>query len=245
MQDKNRSELFSEIVEHRRAVRDFDTTHSMPENIVEQAMNDALLAPSSSNLQLWEMHRVKSDGVKEKLAHLCMGQGAAKTASELVVVVTRKDKWKERAKWNAEKIRSSLNGEEPNEKIKGALAYYEKLMPFAYFNDPLNITGFFKYLLLNTIGLFRPTVRRLGHTEGRIVAHKSAALAAQTFMLSVAASGYDTCPMEGVDPVRIKRLLKLPTGAEVNMVIAVGKRTSQGVYGPRLRVEANQVIQTW
>jgi nitroreductase len=37
----------------------------------------------------------------------------------------------------------------------------------------------------------------------RIVA-QSAALAAQNFMISMAAVNYDTCPMEGFDSLRVK-----------------------------------------
>ena len=38
-------------------------------------------------------------------------------------------------------------------------------------------------------------------------------------MISMAALGYDTCPMEGFDSVRLKSLLKLPKSAEISMVI--------------------------
>jgi nitroreductase len=76
----------------------------------------------------------------------------------------------------------------------------------------------------------------------RVVVHKSAALAAQTFMLSMKAEGYDTCPMEGFDSVRVKKMLKLPRGAEVNMIIGVGKASPDGVYGPRVRVPNEEVI---
>jgi nitroreductase len=38
-----------------------------------------------------------------------------------------------------------------------------------------------------------------------IVAQKSAALAAQNFMISMAAVNYDTCPMEGFDSLRKKK----------------------------------------
>jgi nitroreductase len=40
----------------------------------------------------------------------------------------------------------------------------------------------------------------------RIVAQKSAALAAQNFMISMAAVNYDTCPMEGFDSLRVKNI---------------------------------------
>ena len=37
--------------------------------------------------------------------------------------------------------------------------------------------------------------------------HKSVGLAAQTFMLSIAAEGYDSCPMEGFDSKKLKSFL--------------------------------------
>jgi nitroreductase len=72
--------------------------------------------------------------------------------------------------------------------------------------------------------------------------HKSCALAAQTFMLSVAAEGYHSCPMEGFDEPRVKRLLGLPRRAEINMIIAVGKGTPAGEWGERQRVDNAEVI---
>jgi nitroreductase len=77
----------------------------------------------------------------------------------------------------------------------------------------------------------------------RIVAHKSAALAAQTFMLAMADKGYDTCPMEGTDTLRIKKMLGLPYGAEINMVVGCGIRLPEGVYGDRFRVPFEEVYK--
>ena len=87
---------------------------------------------------------------------------------------------------------------------KFALNYYGKLMPFVY-RDLFGIFGFFKFILSWLIGLFKPTYRQLRNSDMRIVAHKSAGLAAQTFMLSMASENYDTCPMEGLDSLRIKK----------------------------------------
>jgi nitroreductase len=90
--------------------------------------------------------------------------------------------------------------------------------------------------------LRKPFYRTGGLAKQRIVVHKSCALAAQTFMLSVAAEGFHTCPMEGFDEVRVKKALKLPGGAEINMIIAVGKGTEEGIWGPRFRVPNEEVI---
>ena len=74
---------------------------------------------------------------------------------------------------------------------KGIRTYYGKAMPFAY-ADFLGIFGFFKYLLSIVIGFFRPMYREVRKSDMRVVAHKTAGLAAQTFMLSMAAIDYDT-----------------------------------------------------
>ena len=64
-------------------------------------------------------------------------------------------------------------------------------------------------------------------------------------MLSMQAEGYSTCPMEGFDEVRLKRFLKLPTRAEINMVVATGPADEEGVYGPRFRFPYAEVVKEW
>lgn len=73
------------------------------------------------------------------------------------------------------------------------------------------------------MSITKPFVRMGGSAQQRIIVQKSCALAAQTFMLSIAAEGYHTCPMEGFDEVRVRKALNLPRIAEINMVVAVGK----------------------
>jgi nitroreductase len=61
-------------------------------------------------------------------------------------------------------------------------------------------------------------------------------------MLSITAEGFDTCPMEGFDRDRVHKHLKLPKGAEINMIIAVGKGTPGGIYGERYRLPYEEVV---
>ena len=70
----------------------------------------------------------------------------------------------------------------------------------------------------------------------RAVVHKSCALAAQTFMLAMSEQGYDTCPLEGFDSLRVKRVLGLPHNCGINMVITCGVRVPEGVRGERFRL---------
>jgi nitroreductase len=61
-------------------------------------------------------------------------------------------------------------------------------------------------------------------------------------MLSIAAEGFHSCPLEGFDKLRVKKALGLPWGAEINMIVAVGKGTDEGIWGPRFRVPNEEVI---
>ena len=166
------------------------------------------------------------------------------TQQQLMVVVARKDLWKKRAKANMEFLNKVYNRDDLSERDlkrkKMATNYYKKLIPTVY-ADFLGILGYLKYFVFQIMGLFKPIYRQARLSDMRIVAHKSAGLAAQNFMVSMAAIGYDTCPMEGSDTLRVKQILKLPRGAEINMVIGCGIRDDKGIYGPRFRIPFEEV----
>ena len=115
-------------------------------------------------------------------------------------------------------------------------------MPFLYFRF-FGLMGIVRISLVNIIGLFRPIVYQVSENDTRVVVHKTCALAAQTFMLAMANEGYDTCPLEGFDSRRVKRILKLPYGTEINMVISCGIRDEQGVWGDRVRIPFEEVYR--
>jgi nitroreductase len=234
------SECFDSIVKTRRAVRRFHPEDYDP-TAVTRSLERAHLAPSSSNMQLWEFHRVTTMELRKELSRCCMGQNTTETAHEMIVVVVRPDLWKQRAASNYNFVKENL-GDRPAFKGKSALSYYGKLMPLLYNNDIIGIRGGIKMLVAWFIGLRRPMVREVNGTDMRVVIHKSAALAAQTFMLSMVSEGHDTCPVEGFDSKRVKKLLKLPRRAEINMVITCGKRIPEGIYGPRFRLPLQEVV---
>ena len=230
----------SEAIKFRRSVRVFDDKNIDSEKVKDCLIN-ATLAANSSNLQLWEFVHVEDKKILKELSKACFNQNAAKTAKQLVVIVVRKDLWSERAKWNIKEIKDQSNKNDITiKRLNQATGYYNKIIPTLYF-DFFGLLGFFKSLIFQAIGLFRPTMRQVTSTDTRIVAHKSAALAAQNFMISMAGIGYDTCPMEGSDTLLVKKILKLNRKAEISMVIGCGLRTEKGIYGEQLRVPFNQV----
>jgi len=235
------SSSFEEIIQRRRSNRKFDANIEVPDDVIVRSLERSILSPNSSNMQLWEFQWIKDPVLKESFTALCLDQNAARTSKQLVVFVTRKDLWKQRAAWNYNKIKEGINGE-PNTAQKRGLDYYGKIMHLAYRSDIFGITTLIRRALCFFMGLRKPFMRFGGDADQRVTVHKSCALAAQTFMLSIAAEGFESCPMEGFDAIRVKRALGLPAGAEINMIIAVGKGTEPGIWGPRFRVPYNEVV---
>lgn len=233
----------SQAIAYRRSTRVYKK-EPIDTDKVKQCLYNASLAPTSSNLQLWEFYHVTSNDKLSALSKACFDQSAAKTAQQLVVVVARKDLWKKRAKANIaflNKVYSKTDlTEREQRRKKMATNYYSKLIPTIY-TDFLGILGYIKFVIFQIVGLFKPIYRQTRQSDMRIVAHKSAGLAAQNFMVSMAAIGYDTCPMEGSDTLRVKQLLNLPRGAEITMVIGCGIREDIGIYGPRFRIPFEEV----
>ena len=233
---------FNEVIKSRRSVRDF-----LNKNIniltVKKCIKNATLAPNSSNLQLWEFYHIINSELKVNISKACFDQPAAKTANQFVIIVTRKDLWKSRRDFNLNFILNKfkdLDDKKSIRKKKNAINYYKLLIPTLYGNF-LRITGLLKYINVSIIGFFRPMYREVTSSDLRVVVHKSAALAAQNFMLSMSSSGYDTCPMEGFDSVRVKKILNLSSSAEINMIIGCGIRSEKGVYSEQFRVPFKEV----
>ncbi|CAM3021381.1 nitroreductase family protein [Flavobacterium frigoris] len=232
----------SEAIQYRRSVRVFKN-EALDNEKVKECIRLATLAPTSSNMQLWEFYQITTPEVLEKLTQASFNQNAAKTARQMVVVVARKDLWRKRVQSNVSFLKSQY-GEKPpadySKREKFALNYYQKIVPTLYF-DFIGILGALKFLVFQIIGIFKPIYRQARRSDMRIVAQKSAALAAQNFMISMAAINYDTCPMEGFDSLRVKKILNLPSAAEINMIIGCGIREESGVYGERFRVPFEEV----
>jgi nitroreductase len=240
---KDMEKTVSEAIAYRRSTRVYKSDPIDSEK-VKHCLVNASLAPTSSNLQLWEFYHITSKDKLLKMAEACFNQNAAKTAQQLVVVVARKDLWRKRAKANIDFLNKAFDKPDLEPRLlkrkKQATDYYQKLIPTIY-SDFFGLLGFLKYWIFQIVGLFRPIYRQTRLSDMRIVAHKSAGLAAQNFMISMAAIGYDTCPMEGSDTLRVKKILNLPRGAEINMVIGCGIRDESGIYGPRFRVPFKDV----
>ncbi|WP_153393592.1 nitroreductase family protein [Chryseobacterium vaccae] len=235
----------SEVVDFRRSVRVYDREKALEDEKIRACLQLAALAPSSSNMQLWEFHHITDTDLLSKVSSACLDQTATSTAAQIVVFVTRRDLFRKRAKFvlNFEKgnIRRNSPVERQEKRIKDRELYYGKIMPLLY-GRFFGLLGSFRKLLTGTIGVFRTITREVSENDMRVVVHKSCALAAQTFMIAMANEGYDTCPLEGFDSKVLKKVLGLPRGAEVNMVVSCGiRKGNEGIWGERCRVPFNEI----
>ncbi len=236
-----------EVLEFRRSVRVYDEAQKIDTQVVKKCLELSTLAPNSSNMQLYEFYHITNPETLKKLSVACLDQTAASTAQELVVFVVRQDLYKKRSQevlsFERENIRRNSPAERQEKRIKDREMYYGKIIPFLYARF-FGILGFFRKMIAVPVSFFRPMMLQVSENDARVVAHKSCGLAAQTFMIAMANEEYDTCPMEGFDSKRVKNILNLPSGAEINMVISCGKRKgNEGIWGDRYRVPFEKVYK--
>ena len=231
---------FFDIINKRRSVRKFSNI-DVPESVMRKCLESCILAPNSSNLQPWEFYWIRDKEKKEKVIQACFSQNAAKTAKELVIAVSRIDTWKRNRDLIIEDYKKK------NKLLPIIKKYYNKLVPLMYYHDRFGISGIIKriiYLFINILGYFKPIIR------GPIYKHqlfetvtKTTALACQNLMMALSAEGFDSCPMEGFDEKRIKKILDLNWQSHVVMIFGIGKARKDGVYGKRFRINNKLVIK--
>ncbi len=228
------AELFRALVESRRAVRRF-TAEAVPEAVIRQCLELAVLAPSSCNLQPWSFHVVREPELLQQLQPVCLGQSAAK-APLIIAVLARPDTWKRAC---ADVLRLWPGPTVP----KAIEHFYQNSAPFQYNQGWLGWRGLLKRQMVRLMGFKRPIMRTPNSLEQmRLWAVKSTALAAQNLMLAFQSHGYSTCPMEGFDEQRLKQVLPVPKGAIPIMLLAVGMPGERAIYNPRLRFPLDQSV---
>ena len=222
-------EEFRKVVISRRSVRKF-TDKPIPQAVMDDCLDMALLAPCSSGLQPWEFYVVRTPSKKAKLVKACMSQLAAKTASELIVCVARTDR--------VEDFSRKMLREWPMPDVPTLVKRYYQLIPYNYAPGPLNSFAMVKNWSSDVCSSDLP-VPRGPYTKAEVDlwAAKSTALACENLVLALRAHGYDSCMMEGFDEVRVRKLLKLEDAAFPVMVVGAGERADDGVFWPQVRFE--------
>jgi nitroreductase len=211
-------DAFRDVNRRRRAIRDFDGI-SIPEDAMHALLAEAALAPSSGNLQPFQMHWLRDPGLKARVAKACNGQRAAISAPTLVVVAASPRIALRTANQQLANVEASTALP-----AKSKAHYRRQVRMFRRILGPGSWAIWTPLVAL--AGLVKPSLSLLpvGHVGILGWAARNATFAAQTLMLAAAARGIDSCPMEGFSAPKIAGLLGLPRGTVIPVVIALGYR---------------------
>ncbi|KIH83631.1 nitroreductase family protein [Pseudomonas batumici] len=222
-------DCFQSANRFRRAIRTFNST-PIPEEDVYALLAEAAFAPSSGNLQPYELHWIRDPSLKSSIAQACNGQKAAASATGLIVVVASPALGTRTAGAQLAYVESS------SALASNSKAYYRKQI--GKFQKILGVGSSALWSpLLFLAALIRPSLSLLpvGHIGSRHWAARNAIFAAQTLMLGAAAKGIDSCPMEGFSATKVAKLLGLPRGAVIPIIIALGYRADDARIEERWR----------
>ncbi|VDG89510.1 Putative NAD(P)H nitroreductase yodC [Lysinibacillus sphaericus] len=84
------TELFaplSEVIHARKSVRKFDSEYQIAPEVIEEMLQEATLAPSSSNLQPWRFIVIQDDQAKKKIKEFSFNQEQMETSSAIIAVI--------------------------------------------------------------------------------------------------------------------------------------------------------------
>ncbi|WP_018607979.1 nitroreductase [Uliginosibacterium gangwonense] len=220
----------------RRAIRKFNSIPVLEDDVLALLI-EAAFAPSSGNLQPYQLHWIREPAMKACVASACNGQKAAVSASDLIVVVANPAFGKQTAL-------AQLAHVEASSKLgPDSKAYYRKQIRM--FQKILGIGSSALWSpLLVLAALIRPCLSLLpvSHLGSRHWAARNAVFAAQTLMLAAAAKGIDSCPMEGFSASKVAKLLELPRGSVIPVVIALGYRADDARIEDRWRRPMTDVV---
>jgi nitroreductase len=215
--------------QERRAIRDFDGT-PLSDDDVRAILEQALLAPSSGNLQPYQLHWVRDPAMKATVAAACGDQKAAKTAATLLVVAAAIETAVDTAAAHLAYVEASA---ELDEKSK-------------HYHRRQHATGR-RFLRLASMAVCAPvhallsllyppfTLLPIGPAAVRHWVARSSIYAAQTLMLAAAARGVDSCPMEGFNARKVAKILQLPRGTVIPIIVALGIRRIDARLEPQWR----------
>jgi nitroreductase len=229
-------DAFQDVNRRRRAIRNFDGA-PIPDEHMRAILAEAGLAPSSGNLQPYQLHWVRNPALKARLAAACNGQRAATSAPTLVVIAASKDIALGTATQQLAHVETSGHVPERSKDY-----YRRQLRMFRRVLQPGSWAIWTPLIAL--VALFRPTLSLLpiGHLGSRSWAARNANFAAQTLMLAAAAKGVDTCPMEGFSASKIADALALPRGTVIPVVIALGYRSTDAKLEHQWRRTLNDLV---
>jgi nitroreductase len=234
---QNAIETMLNCIRNRRATRHFHDT-PIDETTLLTLLDAARWAPSGYNLQPVHPIVVTDPEQKRRLSWACVNQPQVGEAPATVVFAADKQV----ATNNFEAVIAS-------DREAGAIdARYEgflrKYVPLAFRTGPVGLNWLWKATLPPVLRWFT-AVPSLPAVQRRYWLAKQTSLAAMNFMLAAEAAGLATCPIEGFDERRVRKVLAMPRSALPIIVVPVGHPATSPVAKTRLPSDRLVHWQRW
>jgi nitroreductase len=228
---------FERLVRARRSVRNFKAD-PLSEDLLDRLLDAARWAPSGYNLQPTHFFVVSDSAIKPALRTACLNQRQIEEAPATVLFLGDR----RAARDNFQEI---LEAEEAGGGMHPSYRKsLEKVVPLAFHTGPLGLGWLWKATLPALRRLALPTPE-LPAVHRRFWLAKQVSLSAMVFMLCATAAGLGTCPMEGFDEARVKKVLGIPAHMLVVMVIPVGFPAEDKLVRSRLPLSARVHRNGW
>ncbi|WP_219374978.1 nitroreductase family protein [Bacillus mycoides] len=88
MKKENRTANFYDVIRERRSVRSYDPSVTISDEEIKELLEEAMLAPSSSNLNPWRFMVITDQDLKEKLHPIALNQPQVLEASAMIVILS-------------------------------------------------------------------------------------------------------------------------------------------------------------
>ena len=204
---------YKTITEKRRAINFFDPERPVAEELLGEMITLAARAPSSFNLQPWNVIVLRDTAAKEKLKALAWDQPKVVEAPVTLIVLADQNGWQEghptvERNWQEMVSSGAMGPDQRDWFLNAAKSLYgwssEASLAYAVKN-----TGFF----------------------------------AMGLMYAATSLGLETHPMDGFDHEAVREAFNIPDHYWIPLLLAVGYRKAGAeLYPPKWRKTANEIV---
>jgi nitroreductase len=221
-------------IQGRHSVRKF-SQKPVEERLLVEVLEAANRAPSSYNLQPWSFIIVRDPDLRKIMREISLNQAQVEEAPVVIVLLADTNFW--RSGYPELLDLSLAEGSIPPENA----TRYRKNTRIMFDLGPFGGFGIFKAIGLQIRRYFHPTPYiPCSKAELRSYVVTQTMLAGATLMIAAKSLGLDTCPMEGFDEPRLKKLLGVPAHIVIPMIIPIGYSIEGNTPQRSLRLPLNQ-----